>query len=195
MKAIAVMVTAFLVLTGVAVTEDRPLAKPEPVVADRALFIDMALQSTARAMECPGDMPYCTKNSYARDRVRKFRNGRLGRIYRGEHVRYPRRIRRKIIHGIIHVSPRYGRHDRKSAWQKFLEHDTCITWTDRNGSTWPAVCRNGVQRMRRLNPTEVTVLVCSSGFYLALLGSGFNPIAAGAGGVGCMWEKLWARRH
>lgn len=135
------------------------------------------------------------KGRYVRNRVHHFHRGDLGRILRGEHVAYPHWIKRGIIHDMIHKSKRYNRGDGKSAWQKFISTDTCITWTDRNGSTWPAVCRNGVQKMRKLNQTEVTALLCGSGIWIGFVGGGGSPIGAGAGGVGCLWDRLWTRRH
>ena len=170
------------------------LAAPAAAEPDR--WSSTRTQSAAR-MECPGETPYCTKNSWAKKKVRQFKRGALGRFRNGLNIHYPAALKRKITNGVIRKSKRITRHERKKAWRAYADNDNCIV-TGEYG--YLHECRKGRSKLRKLGNSGVVIVKCSGTTYIAMFAGAIGgPPGIAAGGIGgaatCAWEEVWDRRR
>jgi hypothetical protein len=177
-------------LATVMVTASLAAAAPAAAEPDRPGVTQT--QSTYR--ECEGETQYCTKNAWAKKKVKQFRRGKLGRA--GRHVHYPRPLKRKIINGVIRASRLITKSERGKAWRAYTDNDNCIV-TGEFG--YLHECRKGISKLKRLSKSDVRVIKCSGKAYIAMFAGAIGGppgIAAGgiAAGLDCAWEAVWEGR-
>lgn len=121
---------------------------------------------TSSSYECPGDMPYCTRN--AKDHVRAFKRGEYGRVRAGRRVRYSRPLRAKICDVTQYVWRR-KRDTRfpgcQPVWQNFTLKDTCYFKRTRFSGT--TTCRKlpwvfTDAGRRTVNNWAIDITLCAS---------------------------------
>lgn len=116
-------------------------------------------QVNMAAMECPGDMPNCTRNRQFR---RNYRQGDYGKVRARADINYSNRFRRSMMRKTARKWNRNHRSnfDRTEAWRHFINHDTCFT-----PKTWPVKsggCKAGDQSSPAFKRGVARVLFCGA---------------------------------
>lgn len=157
--------------------DDRPDTTPEPVTIRSS-------QQAAAAMECPSDMPNCTRTP--RQHRRAFRRGNYG--YADELMGYPSSKLDKIITLARRSHNRkyrnnWTRRETRRHFNWFRRHDNCVLTKGGN------ICPGRVRRSHRVAIKKVAVCGGEIGLIWMSGGSGLAWKVIIGGGL-CGWTLV-----
>lgn len=196
---LGIMMVASMVVTSLWDVGPRPAAPPQ--AADRTFVGDVVdgVQDQielVRAMECPPDMPDCTKT--ARERHRKWLRGGYG-YTRQWRLHYAHRIKRRILNvAAVKWGRKYNtRFHRRREWRDFTDNPRmCVAYGAM--CCYVPATSDYCRRKWLSDPRRIfvkNVLVCAGQIGLAIIGTRGTSGATrktiiGGTGALCTWDKM-----